>query len=207
MKVLLVSNTDVLKNACNWENVDEPEQVSYEKSILSCTGEDKAKKMANLAIFSTIDKIYASNYVSALSTAKYIARRNNIKINVDSNLDESKIGILNDLTLEELRQRQFKDLNYKLRNGESLSESQKRLNDFILGINDADKTIVVVTHEIAILSFLMLYCEAGYNYENELILSYHNVVIDDGVRDLPIVFEVDIEDSKINKIKKLDIKF
>ena len=38
-----------------------------------------------------IDSLFCSNYVRAISTAKYICSRNNIKLNIDERLNERKI--------------------------------------------------------------------------------------------------------------------
>ena len=62
-------------------------QIQNEKVILSIEGERQAYKMSNIEEL----KIFCSNYVRAISTAKYICSRNNIKLNIDERLNERKI--------------------------------------------------------------------------------------------------------------------
>ena len=81
------------------------------------------------------------------------------------------------------------DFNYKLENGESIYEVQKRMEDFLLDILlSTDDNILVVTHNIALLSLLTKYCNKGYNLYDHLILDYHDEVIYDGTfHDMDII--------------------
>ena len=69
----------------------ETSQIANEKIILSVQGEQKAKELSKLEQLKNIDVLYSSNYVRAISTAKYIANENNISINIDINLNEGKL--------------------------------------------------------------------------------------------------------------------
>jgi len=60
LKVNNDSNSDIL-------------QVQNEKKILSIEGEQIAKEWFNKEIFNNIDCVYSSNYIRAISTAKYVA--------------------------------------------------------------------------------------------------------------------------------------
>ena len=53
---------------------------------LSDNGEILAEELSDRAELKNIDVLYSSNYVRAISTAKYIAKKNNIKINIDEGL-------------------------------------------------------------------------------------------------------------------------
>lgn len=66
-------------------------QVDNEKIILSVEGEKKAEEISNLEELSNIDVLWCSNYVRAISTAKYIAYKNNIEINIDESFNERKL--------------------------------------------------------------------------------------------------------------------
>lgn len=66
-------------------------QIQNEKVILSIEGEGQAYKMSNIEELKNIDSLFCSNYVRAISTAKYICSRNNIKLNIDERLNERKI--------------------------------------------------------------------------------------------------------------------
>lgn len=67
------------------------ERVRNKKIILSVEGEEKAKIFAKKKELNSIDVLYSSDYVRAISTAKYIAKNNNLPINIDNRLGERKI--------------------------------------------------------------------------------------------------------------------
>ena len=83
-----------------------------------------------------IDCLWSSNYVRAISTAKYISYKNNIDINIDSRLNERKIGDLEEFeklgkgknitfTDEQLINKKFKNVDV-----ECNDEVIKRMNEF-----------------------------------------------------------------------------
>ena len=72
-------------------NSEDKEQVRNEKNILSVNGEKKAEQLSNYSELLSIDVLYSSHYVRAMSTAKYIALKNDILLNVDERLGEKKI--------------------------------------------------------------------------------------------------------------------
>lgn len=73
------------------KNITEDTQSSNEKIILSIEGEKKAQEISNLKELNDIDILWSSNYVRAISTAKYIANKNEIEINIDERLNERKL--------------------------------------------------------------------------------------------------------------------
>ena len=54
-------------------------------------GEQLAGILSENVELSKIDVLFSSNYVRAISTAKYIASKNNIEINIDDRLGERKL--------------------------------------------------------------------------------------------------------------------
>jgi len=76
---------------------DENTQITNEKIILSVNGEKKAEELSKLEELTNIDVLWSSNYVRAISTAKYIANKNNIEINIDKNLNERKLRRLRNI--------------------------------------------------------------------------------------------------------------
>ena len=62
---------------------------------LSEEGIQELIKISQNKIFGDIEKIYCSEYLRAKSTAEIIAKKNNIDIVVDSNLNERTLGDLN----------------------------------------------------------------------------------------------------------------
>ena len=69
----------------------EDSQIANEKVILSVEGEKKAKEISELNELKNIDILWSSNYVRAIATAKYIADKNKIEINIDENFNERKV--------------------------------------------------------------------------------------------------------------------
>lgn len=70
---------------------DEDSQIKNEKIILTCEGEKKAEELSKSEELQGISELWSSSYVRAISTAKYIAQNNNIKINIDQRLNERKL--------------------------------------------------------------------------------------------------------------------
>ena len=70
---------------------NESQQEQNEKIILSVKGEVEAKNLSKNKELEEISEIWSSSYVRAISTAKYIAERNLLKINIDSSLNERRL--------------------------------------------------------------------------------------------------------------------
>ena len=67
------------------------EREKNKKIILSVEGEEKAKVFSQKKQLKNIDVLYSSDFVRAIATAKYIAKKNNITINIDERLGERAI--------------------------------------------------------------------------------------------------------------------
>ena len=78
-------------------NTNEDYQIINEKEILSVYGEEQSKKLSENIELRNIDVIWSSSYTRAKATAKYIANLNNLSINLDSDLNERKLGDLKEL--------------------------------------------------------------------------------------------------------------
>ncbi|MCI6266005.1 MAG: histidine phosphatase family protein [Erysipelotrichaceae bacterium] len=137
-----------------------------EKGILLTEGEKIAKEKFKNIEFDDIEEIYSSNYVRAMQTAKILAEKNNLTINVVSNFGERKIGITSwDDYPKDFEIHQFNDNNYKLPSGESLNEVRTRelksLN-YILDNSKAHK-IAIVFHSTAMMTLLKTWCDVSYD--------------------------------------------
>ena len=86
--IYLIRHSEQLKIQ---SHIQEDSQIANEKIILSINGEKKAEKISKLEELKNIDVLWCSNYVRAISTAKYIAEENNIELNIDPNLGERKL--------------------------------------------------------------------------------------------------------------------
>lgn len=92
-------------------------------SPLSVLGEKKAEKLSEY--LNNIDIVWSSNYSRAMSTAKYIAYKNDLKVNVDERLGERIHGNLDNVDIKEFYNNQMLYEDYKLDNGESRIEVTK----------------------------------------------------------------------------------
>ena len=86
--IYLIRHSEQLKmKGCT----EEDSQIANEKIALSINGEKKAEEISKLEEVKNIEVLWCSNYVRAISTAKYIAKENNIELNIDKKLGERKL--------------------------------------------------------------------------------------------------------------------
>ena len=137
-------------------------QIQNEKWGLTINGEKLAEKKSQLNEFANFDMVISSNYVRAISTAKYFTKD---KLFIDDNFGERKFGINNwDELPKDFGKKQFDDFNYKLPNGESINEVIEREYNSLINIlnNYYDKKILIVGHATALASLLSKWCEIDY---------------------------------------------
>lgn len=95
-------------------------QMQNEKWGLTINGEKLAEEKSKIAEFKDFDIVISSNYVRAISTAKYFVKD---KLFIDESFGEREFGINNwDELPDDFGKKQFYDFNYKLQNGESINE-------------------------------------------------------------------------------------
>lgn len=92
--IYLIRHSEQLKIQ---NNIQEDSQIENEKIVLSVKGEKKAEESSKLEELKNIDILWCSNYVRAISTAKYIAEENDIPIKIDENLGERKLRKFNSI--------------------------------------------------------------------------------------------------------------
>ena len=137
-------------------------QIQNEKWPLTINGENIAREKSKIEELLHFDIVYSSNYVRAISTAKYFT---NDKVNIDESFGERKFGINN---WEELPanfgEKQFKNFDYKLNNGESLNEVIFRETNSLNRIlkEHKNKKVLVVGHSTALASLFSKWCEVNY---------------------------------------------
>lgn len=145
-----INNTDLL-------------QVQNEKWPLTENVESIAKEKSKLEELQSFDIVFSSNYVRAIGTSKYFTLNT---INIDERFGERKFGINNwdELPLD-FSERQFKNFDYKIGNGESINEVIKKeeaaLNDFLK--NYEGKKILIVGHSTALAALFSKWCKINYN--------------------------------------------
>ena len=136
-------------------NTSEDSQMINEKEILSVQGEEQSKKLSENIELNNLDTIWSSSYTRAKATAKYIANTNNLPINLDSNLNERKLGNLTELgefmkdkKTRDPSQEQLLDRTFRSSDGESAEETRRRMNKFFDKIlkEYEGKRIAVISH-------------------------------------------------------------
>ena len=192
--IYILRHSQPLRNIFGEYNSSEVEQIRNEKNILSVLGEERAKKMSEKQELKNIDVLYSSHYVRAMSTAKYIAEQNNIKLNVDERLGERKFGVksMNELP-KDFFEHQFFDWDYKIDNGESLNEVFKRMQEVLEKIlkENKNRNIAIVSHGTALSVMLKKYCDVKVNKETNLIeIYFKDKMVFDGNWECPELFKL-----------------
>lgn len=187
-------------------NSEDSDQLINEKIILSVEGEEKAKKLSEIDELQNIDVIWSSSYVRAKQTAKYIAEKNSLNINIDSNLNERKLGDLEKLRelgknkKHSFTEEQLLDNNLKNAFGESMIDVEKRMDLTINKVieENKNKRIVIVSHGAALRFYLNKFCKLNENVE----LEYNDTVLDFSS---PCIIKVTLNNKTIINIE--NIKF
>ena len=203
--IYLVKHADELKEN-GIKNTNESAQVMNEKYILSVKGEEQSKRMSENPELDNIDVLWSSSYVRAKATAKYIAYRNNIELNIDSNLNERKLGNLEDVSnwmknkTIGVVQAYLQDKNWKAREGESCEEATKRVTFFLQKIlkQNMGKRIVLVSHG-ALISFLLTnWCTL--NKDTKLVFNDKVIEIKE-----PSITKLTFDNQKLLNIESIEI--
>ena len=164
-------------------NTNEDSKMINEKEILSVQGEEQSKKLSEYTELNNIDIIWSSSYTRAKATAKYIANNNKLPINIDSNLNERKLGNLKELgefmkdkKTRDPSQEQLLDRKFKTSDGESAEDTRERMTKFFDRIlkEYKGKKIAVVSHGGSIKFFLLNWCKVN----QDVRLVYNNTILD-----------------------------
>lgn len=203
--VYLVKHADELQEN-GIKNIDDTTQLINEKYILSVKGEEQSRKLSENSELANIDVLWSSSYARAKATAKYIAYKNNIEINIDSSLNERKLGNLEDLSkwMENktigVVQAYLQNQKWKAREGESCEDATKRVTHFLQKIlkENKGKRIVLVSHG-ALISFLLTnWCDL----DDEMKLIFNNKVIE--IKE-PSITKLTFENQKLLNIESIQI--
>ena len=149
-------------------------QVQNEKWSLTINGEKIASEKSKISELQDFDYVISSNYVRAISTAKYFTKE---KIFIDERFGERKFGINSwDELPENFGEKQFEDFDYKMKDGESLNEVIKRELEALKYILNNYKEfncskVLVVGHSTALASLFSVWCnitKEGYFFKIKL---------------------------------------
>ena len=187
-------------------NTVQNELLQNEKVILSVEGERRAEILSRQEELQNIDKVYTSNCVRTLQTAKYLLENQNLTVNIDERLDERRFGKKNDDIYPNWFELQYTDENFKTEGGESQKEVKERFNEAFWEIlnNNRGKRIAIFSHGYAITFFLMQWIELLEINDKKFKFQFNNDVIFDKPIDAPEVFKLVI-DEKDNVIEITNI--
>lgn len=87
--IYLITKSMKVNNTFNSDS----QQIQNEKLSLSIEGEQIAQNKLSKKEFDNINILYSSNYVRTIQTAKYLSIKNDIEINVISDLGERRFCI------------------------------------------------------------------------------------------------------------------
>ena len=198
--IYFMRHSEVLKGI-NHEFNNDDLQVTNEKSILSSNGERLAYELSKHNEFSDLDLVVSSNYVRAMSTAKYFVNENSEFAVVDL-FNERRHGVnFWDELPEDFERKQFEDFNFKTMNGESLNDVLIRmLNglDLLLNHTSAEK-ILVVSHATCITAMLSTWCSVKYG-EN---IKFKDKIIKDNHWNYLDSFKLEFENDELVNIENL----
>lgn len=150
--------------ALKFKNVNNNDslQLQNEKWPLTIKGEKLTKEKSELNELRNFDHVYSSNYVRAISTAKYFTSE---EIKIDESFGERRFGISSWEELpSDFGKKQFEDFDYKLKNGESINEvisrEEKALKEVLK--NHRGQKILIVGHSTALASLFSKWCDIAY---------------------------------------------
>lgn len=183
-------------------NTSESFQIENEKYILSVEGERKAKKYSKLEELKDVSYVVSSNYVRAMSTAKYISHFNNIPLYVDDDFNERKFGVDDIRKIpQNFFMKQLEDENFKLDNGESRSEVSKRMIRGLAKVikKNINKKAVIVSHASSIAFMLTKWCSVEM-VNGKYVIKYKGKTIINGF-DSPELLRLEFDDK--HKLKNI----
>lgn len=201
MKIYLISN-NLLLDGLSYDSNSNLDLIRMLRP-LNGNGENLAKKISEAKELQNIEKIYTSFHSSAISTAKYLANKLELKISMTELLNDCKVGALGSKNMKMVKGLQDHDFAYKLSGGESLNDVGDRINNFIKTIIRKKEECVIYSHKRAILGFILKYSQVGYNLDDSLIVEYNGKIIyDDSETDIDI-YELTIENNEIKNISRI----
>ncbi len=150
--------------------------------------------------FDEIECIYSSTYSSCIESAKYLSEKKKIDININSKLDDLKIGETNK-TLKTISFFQEKNFDFKNNGGESLNECADRIESFIN--EEVPENSVVFLPRRALFSYVLKHSAYGYNLDERLVLSIDDEVVMEFVEDDMEIFKVSDDENHEMKLEKV----
>lgn len=133
---------------------------------LTAQGKIDSKRVTESLLGKNISQVYSSPYIRAIDTVKDFAILAGLEIVIEDDLRERKVsdGWIDDFN--SFTKNQWSDYNYKLPEGESLSDVQQRSVRVIKQLIDKhpDENIAIGTHGTS-LSTILNYFNPEFDYE------------------------------------------
>ena len=176
-------------------------RLRFEKIPLSEKGRELADKFFyGHRIFESCRYVYSSTYARAVETAGYLPRQ----IVFDDRLVERALGNPDTLN-ERFWAKQYEDLDFKNKDGESLNETARRMDSCVLDIlnrmADGEKA-VVVSHAAAICAYLTKFCTISVISAKEKMrrIKFKNTTVLQGKIDTPSAFALQFDQDELTEI-------
>lgn len=185
-----------IKNYEDYENV--PWEDYNRNMILSVDGEKRAERLCEIEELNNIERIFASDSVRAIASAKYLAEKSNIKIELDERINERIFGIerLSELP-KDFNKLSFDDKNYKMENGESFNDVDKRFVNFISDLlNQDNNSYILFIHGLILLSYLETICDFEFDGMN-FDIKFNDKEILKGNPKSPSVYKITYNDDNV----------
>jgi len=196
--IYLVRHSEPFKKHLGIIEVDENILFNNIKMPLSIDGEKLADCVSNNSEFNKLDAAWSSHYVRSMSTAKYFAEKNHLKVNISDKFGERVHGVESwDELPSDYEKRQMLDENYKINNGESQKEVRERLFNALKKIVNEykDKRVLIVGHSTAVAFLLTKWCKI----DNEKWYEFKDRIFFDGKWNYCQTFKLEF-DNEINLI-------
>lgn len=167
------------------------------QTVLTVNGEKSAEKLGLLPCLLSVEKIYSSHYARAVGTAKYLASERNLPIYVDERLGEIQNGEgeMDSKTRDYLREHDF---SFRLKNGESFNDVQKRMVEVFKEIvmENEGKIVAIFSHHIALFLLLSHFLEVRY-IDDILSLCTQNGLVITTKWLSPDIYKVEMDGMKL----------
>ena len=106
----------LINNSLTMNNLSFPDkellEQKREKRILSIEGEEASKKLVHDKDLQSVQYIYSSSYVMSIGTAKYLAKKLELDINIKAEIGERVLGNLGDKKIRMVTEIQENDFDY-----------------------------------------------------------------------------------------------
>lgn len=174
--------------------------------ILSCEGEENAKKLCNLEELKNLDVIYSADSFRAIGTAKYVSEMNNLKIKLDNRINERDIGVERIGELQDgFQEASFANKDLKFGTGESLNEVDRRFQSFLDEILESENNRIALSiHGILLMSFLQNHTDFSYDSRIMKLVFKDKVIYEDRMKN-PMVFKIEYANKTIVNIEEISV--